>query len=56
MTYDCRHDQDIINPQMHSDVMVLTDKDEDTDNTHPYWYAHVIGIFHAMVCHVDRHL
>jgi hypothetical protein len=47
-TYDCRRDQDTINPQTHSDVMVLADEDE-AENKHPYWYARVIGIFHAMV-------
>lgn len=29
--------------------MVLANQDKDPKNTHPYWYAHVIGIFHAMV-------
>jgi hypothetical protein len=48
-TYDCRRDQDTINPRTHSDVIVLADEDEDAENTHPYWYARVIGIFHAMV-------
>jgi hypothetical protein len=48
-TYDCRRDQDTINPRTHSDIMVLADEDEDADNSHPYWYARVIGIFHAMV-------
>ena len=50
--YDCRRDEDTINPRTHSDVMVLADKDEDAENTHPYWYARVIGIFHAMVRHL----
>ena len=49
MTYDCQRDQDAINVGTHSDVMVLADQDEDPKNKHPYWYAHVIGIFHAMV-------
>lgn len=48
-TYDCRRDQDTINPRTRSDVIVLADKDEDAENVHPYWYARVIGIFHAMV-------
>ena len=48
-TYDCRQDQDTINPRTHSDVIVLADKDEDAENMHFYWYARVIGIFHAMV-------
>jgi hypothetical protein len=48
-TYDCRRDQDTINTRTHSDVMVLANEDDDSDNTHPYWYCRVIGIFHAMV-------
>jgi hypothetical protein len=51
-TYDCHRDEDTINPRTHSDVMVLADEDEDAENIHPYWYARVIEIFHAMVCQV----
>jgi tryptophan 2,3-dioxygenase len=32
--------------------MVLANQDEDPNNMHPYWYARVIGIFHALVQHV----
>lgn len=32
--------------------MVLSREDQDKQNPHPYWYARVIGIFHAYVCHV----
>ena len=46
-TYDNRREQDFINPRTHSDVMVLSD--EDDVKFHPYWYARVIGVFHAMV-------
>lgn len=46
-TYDNRREQDFINPRTHSDVMVLSD-DHDA-KFHPYWYARVIGVFHAMV-------
>lgn len=48
-TYDCRRDQDTINVGTHSDIMVLANQDEDPDNVHPYWYARIIGIFHALV-------
>lgn len=48
-TYDCRRDQDTINIGTHSDIMVLANPDEDPENSHPYWYARVIGIFHATV-------
>jgi hypothetical protein len=44
-TYNVRRDQDSLNPRTHSDVMVLSGD----DTTQPYWYARIIGIFHAMV-------
>ncbi|PCH41840.1 hypothetical protein WOLCODRAFT_86181, partial [Wolfiporia cocos MD-104 SS10] len=52
-TYDMRRDQDTINPRTHLDVMVLAHEDDQDHNanTHPYWYARVIGIFHVMVEH-----
>jgi len=37
MLYDLRHQQSIINPTSHSDVMVLSC--EDGMDAHPYWYA-----------------
>jgi hypothetical protein len=46
-TYDLRRSQDSINIRTHSDVMVIAHDDE--DRSHPYWYARVIGIFHADV-------
>ncbi|KAI0701453.1 hypothetical protein C8T65DRAFT_579653, partial [Cerioporus squamosus] len=46
-TYDVRRDQDYVNPRTHPDIMVLAD--EDSDDDHPFWYARVIGIFHANV-------
>jgi hypothetical protein len=51
-TYDCRRDQDTINPRSHADIMVLSDEDEER-NPHPYWYARVVGIFHVFVRHND---
>lgn len=48
-TYDVRRDQDSMNPRTHCDVMVLS---PDTDpEAHPYWYARVLGVFHARVLH-----
>jgi hypothetical protein len=38
-----------MNPRTHCDVMVLSR--EDGANAHPYWYARVLGIFHARVLH-----
>lgn len=50
-TYDMRRDQDSINPRTHPDIMVLAheDHDENSAKFHPYWYARVVGIFHAIV-------
>lgn len=53
-TYDMRRSQDSMNPRTHADIMVLSCEDEeDMDKQHPYWYARVIGIFHANVQHRD---
>jgi hypothetical protein len=52
-TYDLRRCQDSMNPRTHADIMVLSHEDEeDESKRHPYWYARVIGIFHANVRHV----
>ena len=48
-TYDLPHNQDSINPRTHADVMVAAHEDESDEVPHPYWYARVIGIFHANV-------
>jgi hypothetical protein len=47
MTYDVRQDSDTIKPDTYLDVMV---KSPETGlGSQPYWYARVIGIFHAVV-------
>ncbi|KAG2049218.1 hypothetical protein BDR06DRAFT_894176, partial [Suillus hirtellus] len=43
MTYDTRCEYDTINPKTHGDVMVLSGE---SAPSHPYWYAHVLGIYH----------
>jgi len=48
-TYDIRRDQDSMNPRTNADVMVLSP--ETGPGSHPYWYAHVLGVFHARVLH-----
>lgn len=54
-TYDLRRDQDSINPRTHPDIMVLSGETvENSSDPHPYWYARVIGIFHAHVLHVGN--
>ena len=40
----------ILSTCTHGNVMVLSDED-DQENGHPYWYAWIISIFHAMVLH-----
>lgn len=44
-----RRDQDTMNPRTHCDVMVLSP--ETTPGAHPFWYARVLGVFHAKVLH-----
>lgn len=46
-TYDIRRDSDTINPRTYPDIMVKSP--ETGPRAQPYWYARVIGIFHAMV-------
>jgi len=48
-SYDMRRDQDSMNPRTHCDVMVLSR--ETGPQAHPYWYARVLGVFHARVVH-----
>jgi hypothetical protein len=46
-TYNIRRDADTINTWTYPDVMVTSP--ETGPNAQPYWYAHVIGIFHAIM-------
>lgn len=51
-TYDVRRGQDSLNPRtQHCDVMVRSR--EDDPDAHPYWYARILGVFHARVLHTD---
>lgn len=45
-TYDLRREYDTINPRTHGDVMVLSGE---AAPSHPYWYAHILGIYHLEV-------
>jgi len=49
-TYDMRRCQDTVNAGRpdHANVMVLA-HDDDPNDSHPYWYARILGIFHAHV-------
>ncbi|KAG5634064.1 hypothetical protein H0H81_003567 [Sphagnurus paluster] len=48
-TYDIRRASDTISPRTHCHVMVCSPKIG--PNTHPFWYAQVLGVFHADVLH-----
>ncbi|KAJ7189662.1 hypothetical protein GGX14DRAFT_580522 [Mycena pura] len=50
-TYDCRRDQDIIHPATRPDMMFAS---HDEATAHPYFYARVVGIFHAEVRHLGE--
>ena len=45
-TYDVRRDANTINPTTHPDIMVKSP--ETGSDAQPFWYARVIGIFHAL--------
>ena len=48
--YDLQHAQDTLNPQTHANFMTLAHEDDDNEHRkHPYWYGHILGIFHTMV-------
>ena len=50
-TYDLRRNQDSLNPRTrNADFMILAPKDN--EDTHPYWYGRILGIFHANVHYV----
>jgi len=46
-TYDIRRDTDAINIGLYPDIMVKSP--ETGPDAQPYWYARVIGVFHAFV-------
>ena len=43
--------RDSINPCTHPNIMLLSGEDCVDSEPHPYWYARVLGIYHAEVCH-----
>lgn len=51
-TYDVRRDYDILNPRSHPFCMTASPEVETNPVAHPFWYAAVIGVFHAHVQHV----
>ena len=51
-TYDLQREQDSLNTDTHADVMILGCEDPNDGVSNPYWYARIIGIFHANVKHI----
>ncbi|KAJ3858704.1 hypothetical protein EV359DRAFT_75819 [Lentinula novae-zelandiae] len=49
-TYNVCRDQDVINPRTDHNTIMLKSPDTNPD-AHPYWYAQVLGIFHADIIH-----
>ena len=51
VTYDGIPAQDCISPKRSADVMVYAREEQTEENPNPsaYWYARVVGIFHANV-------
>ncbi|KAG9121531.1 hypothetical protein FRC07_002470 [Ceratobasidium sp. 392] len=49
-TYDVRRNQDTINPRTKHHFVMVQSRDNDPD--HPFWYAKVLGIYHANVVHL----
>src|SRR5271170_6144804 len=48
-TYDCRRDQDTMNPRTNCDVMVHSR--EVGPDAQPFWYARVLGVFFTEIVH-----
>jgi hypothetical protein len=48
-TYDVQRQTDTINPRSSPDIMVYAPPDEDDSHYERYWYARVLGIYHAKI-------
>jgi hypothetical protein len=46
-TYDVRRSYDMINPRTNHHFVMVQSQNDDSD--HPFWYAKVVGIYHANV-------
>ena len=50
MTYDLCCETDTVNPCTdHCNVMLLSQKNDNSTTSHPFCYAHVLGIYHVNV-------
>ena len=48
-TYDVQRQTDTINPRSCPDIMVYAPPDDDNSHYERYWYARVLGIYHAKI-------
>lgn len=46
-TYNMRRAQDSLNPRTHADIILLAEDDHTDD--FPYWFARVVGVYHANI-------
>ncbi|KAF7292176.1 hypothetical protein MIND_01244900 [Mycena indigotica] len=51
-TYDVQRDQDVLNPRTRKFFIVHAQDPE--EDSHPYWYGELIGIFHCYASLADR--
>ena len=52
-TYDLRQNQDSLNPRTrNADFMILAPNVN--EDSHPYWYGRILGVYHANVHHVGQ--
>ncbi|CAL1714261.1 unnamed protein product [Somion occarium] len=48
-TYDVRRDQDSVNPMRQCNVMIKSMETRSLAGAHSFWYARVLGVYHATV-------
>ena len=51
-TYDLRRGHHTVNPRTHPYIIMASP--EADPNSHPFWYASVIGVFHANIQHIGK--
>lgn len=53
-TYDLQRDQDFINLSTKANIMIAGYDDDDDEHQNPYWYAQVLGIYHALISYSNQ--
>ncbi|KAG8703791.1 hypothetical protein FRC08_002631 [Ceratobasidium sp. 394] len=51
-SYDVRRAEDVVNPRFKHHFIMVASGDDDSE--HPFWYAKVLGIFHADIVWVNN--